>query len=642
MNNNSNLSIGVTKRNPRPVRHDEDVEDDPLTPSDPSYQRASTPTSLRSTFSDNKSSQNCSTAIYVIIAILVIAIIGVVALVASLSMENNQQPQIHVLPPEDTHGDHRVHHGYYDNEYEIHRNAEEERRKREIELERERENQANVEYEHIDQYNLHHQNQHGGHDRQEPHHQAEQQHHEPHVEVQNEETEMTLLEKREAVKGAFITAWQGYETYAFGHDELRPITNDYRDNFGGFGSTLIDSLDTMLLMGLTDEFHRCSTFVRNLDFKKDQYVSLFEFTIRHVGGLLGAFQLSHDRMFLDKARELADLLMPAFNTASGIPYTQINLATGESRNADWHKTQSILSEIGSLQVEYKYLSHHTGNPIYANKADRVLEVLESQHKSHPGLYSNYINTEEGTFAQEWFSLGALGDSFYEYLLKQYILTNDMKYWKVYRASVEGIKRNMVAKSQPNGWTYLAEYRNGQQQPKFDQLVCFVPGMLALGFKFAPQDEDRNILDDDLHLAKELMETCAHISFEQATGLAPEIASFANQTHDFSVQHPTYLLRPEIIESMFYLYKITGDVKYQQWAWALFQSIQTHCRVGSGYSGLKNVAEENPDEKHDNAMEGFFLAETLKYLYLIFGEEHEYNLNDYVFNTEAHPLRPIWK
>ncbi len=272
----------------------------------------------------------------------------------------------------------------------------------------------------------------------------------------------------------------------------------------------------MLLMGLENEYQKCKSFVSTLDFKKNQFVSLFEFTIRYLGGLLGAYELSKDAVFLNKAKELGDMLIPAFNTKSGIPYTQVNLETGESKNADWHRTQSILSEIGSLQLEFKYLSYHTNNPIYAEKADAVLDLLFKQPKTHTGLFPNYISTEEGTFAQEWYSLGALGDSFYEYLLKHYLLTHDLKYWTMYRESVHGIKRWLVARSQPSGWTYISEYRNGQQVPKFDHLVCFVPGMLALGYKYAPMNSGTSEaeLEEDLQLARELMETCAHLYFDQ--------------------------------------------------------------------------------------------------------------------------------
>lgn len=227
-------------------------------------------------------------------------------------------------------------------------------------------------------------------------------------------------ERRLAVKGAFLHAWSGYEKYAFEHDELRPCTNDYRDNFARLGATIVDSLDTMLIMGLEKEYERSKNFVKKLNFDRDAYVSLFEMTIRFLGGFLGAYELTGDKMYLQKSEELAERLLRSFKTNSGIPYTLINLKTGDAKNADWHRVDSVLSEVGSIQLEFKALSHHTGNPIYAEKAERIMETIRFSHnkirKPLLGLYPNYINTETGEFRGYWYSFGALGDSFYECMI----------------------------------------------------------------------------------------------------------------------------------------------------------------------------------------------------------------------------------
>lgn len=227
--------------------------------------------------------------------------------------------------------------------------------------------------------------------------------------------------RREAVKKAFLHAWNGYKKYSFGHDELRPCTNNSRDNFAGMGATIVDSIDTILLMGLNEEYPKCREFVQNIDFDKDEYVSVFEATIRFVGGLLSAYELTGDRLFLQKAEELAQRLLPAFRSVSGIPYSQVNLHTGAVRNNEWHKSDSILSEIGTIQLEFKHLSHHSGNPIYAQKAEHVMGILRNLHQAHKGklvygLYPNYLDTVSGLCRQDWYSLGALGDSFYEYCM----------------------------------------------------------------------------------------------------------------------------------------------------------------------------------------------------------------------------------
>jgi hypothetical protein len=176
-----------------------------------------------------------------------------------------------------------------------------------------------------------------------------------------------------AVRAEFLHAWSGYEQYAWGHDELRPVTNGSSDTWGGFGATLIDGLDTLMLIDGIDSprVARAREFVATrLSFDRDVEVSFFEFTIRYVGGLLGAYELSSDAIYLTRAVQLADRLVLAFNASqSGLPLSSINLRTGVSQTPTWNmKPYVSLSEVGSCQVELAYLSYHTGNPSYAAKA----------------------------------------------------------------------------------------------------------------------------------------------------------------------------------------------------------------------------------------------------------------------------------
>lgn len=143
------------------------------------------------------------------------------------------------------------------------------------------------------------------------------------------------VERRQKVKEAMLHAWSSYEKYAWGQDELQPQTKNGINSFGGLGATLIDSLDTLYIMGLDEQFQRAREWVANsLDFNKDYDASVFETTIRVVGGLLSAYDLSNDKMFLEKARDIADRLLPAWDTASGVPYNIINLAHGSPHNPD--------------------------------------------------------------------------------------------------------------------------------------------------------------------------------------------------------------------------------------------------------------------------------------------------------------------
>ncbi|OWM69508.1 hypothetical protein CDL15_Pgr013969 [Punica granatum] len=414
-------------------------------------------------------------------------------------------------------------------------------------------------------------------------------------------------ERREKVREAMIHAWSSYENYAWGQDELQPQTKSGVNSFGGLGATLIDSLDTLYIMGLEEEFQRAKEWVANsLDFNKDYDASVFETTIRVVGGLLSAYDLSQDKVFLEKAQDIADRLLPAWDTPTGIPYNIINLAGGNPRNPGWTGGNSILADSGTEQLEFIALSQRTGNPKYQQKAENAILAL---NKSFPdnGLLPIYINPDTGSTSYSAITFGAMGDSFYEYLLKVWIQGNKTAtvrhYREMWEKSMKGLL-SLVKRTTPSSFTYLCEKSGYSLTDKMDELACFAPGMIALGsFGYGPEESKKF-----LSLAEE----------------------------DMTVGTSWNILRPETVESLFYLSRLTGNKTYKEWGWNIFQAFEENSRVEGGYVGLKDV---NTGVK-DNMMQSFFLAETLKYLYLLFSPPSVIPLDEWVFNTEAHPLRIV--
>ena len=172
----------------------------------------------------------------------------------------------------------------------------------------------------------------------------------------------------------------------------------------------------------------------------------------------------------------------------------------------------------------------------------------------------------------------------------------------------------------------------------DHLVCFLPGVLALGAHYGAGGER------EMKLAEELMDTCWETYARQPTGLGPEIVHFERPhgEDDFYVKanDAHNLLRPETAESLFIMWRLTHLEKYRDRGWAMFKSFKQHCRVGTGgYTSIKSVLKV-PFETRDK-MESFFLGETLKYLFLLFSEDDRISFDKYVLNTEAHPL-PIFE
>ncbi|CAN6573799.1 unnamed protein product [Malus baccata var. baccata] len=440
------------------------------------------------------------------------------------------------------------------------------------------------------------------------------------------------IQRREKVKEAMIHAWSSYEKYAWGQDELQPQSKNGVNSFGGLGATLVDSLDTLYIMGLHEQFQKAREWVAtSLDFDKDYEASVFETTIRVVGGLLSAYDLSEDKLFLDKAREIADRLLPAWDTPSGIPYNIINLAHGKPHNPSWTGGESILADSGTEQVEFIALSQRTGDPKYQQKAENVIVAL---NKTFPddGLLPIYIDPERGRSGYSTITFGAMGDSFYEYLLKVWILGNKTSAVKPYRdmweKSMKGLL-SLIRRTTPSSFAYLCEKNGNTITNKMDELACFAPGMLALGSSGYGPDESKQFLS----LAEELAWTCYNFYQSTPTKLAGE-NYFFHDGQDLSVGTSWNILRPETIESLFYLWRLTGNKTYQEWGWNIFQAFEKNSRIESGYVGLKDV---NTGDK-DNMMQSFFLAETLKYLYLLFSPSSVISLDEWVFNTEAHPIK----
>uniref|UniRef100_UPI00358FB743 endoplasmic reticulum mannosyl-oligosaccharide 1,2-alpha-mannosidase isoform X1 n=2 Tax=Myxine glutinosa TaxID=7769 RepID=UPI00358FB743 len=445
-------------------------------------------------------------------------------------------------------------------------------------------------------------------------------------------------QRQQAVVEAFRHAWLGYRRFAWGRDELRPVSQGYKEWFG-LGLTLLDALDTMWIMGLQEEFEEARKWVASeLNFNKNVDVNLFECTIRILGGLLSTFHLTGDKLFLDKATDLGVRLLPAFGTPSHIPYSDVNLGKGTAHGPKW-TSDSTVAEVTSIQLEFRELSWLTGDERFREAAEAVTRHVRDLAGKTDGLVPMFISTQTGHFTHSnTLTLGARADSYYEYLLKQWLQGGKREQLLLdsYLEAISGVQKHLLGKSQPNQLTFVGELVNGELRPKMDHLVCFLPGTLALG--------TRHGLDPShLQLAEKLANTCYQMYRQTETGLSAEISYFNTQSdakQDISIKPADKhnLLRPETVESLFYLYWITGNHKYQDWGWDILQSINLHTKVPSGgYTSIANVCSRDNPQPRDK-MESFFLSETLKYLYLLFSDNLTLISPDtHVFNTEAHPL-----
>eukprot|EP01029_Cantina_marsupialis_P015940 TRINITY_DN352_c1_g1_i1.p1 TRINITY_DN352_c1_g1~~TRINITY_DN352_c1_g1_i1.p1 ORF type:complete len:523 (+),score=142.24 TRINITY_DN352_c1_g1_i1:123-1691(+) len=453
--------------------------------------------------------------------------------------------------------------------------------------------------------------------------------------------------RKEEVKKAMQHVWKNYKELAWGKDALKPISGKSGNVWGGYSVMILDSLDTLWIMGMKEEFDEAKAYLKKrLSFNKNSstHVSYFETIIRSLGGLLSAYSLSKDSFFLDMAQDLGDRLLN--NIADGMPQSsKIRIKSGSGGRGG----SAVLAEVGTLQVEFKQLTYLTGNPKYSEAADGIIKKLDHANNggygTHHGLFGNNLSTRSGKTGQH-ISFGAAGDSYYESLIKVWLQTNkDSKsdmYLRLWRNAVDSMTSDMLQRSSDDLLFLPNLQPNKSKGSSMEHLTCFMPGVLALSTQVDTK-RSQSLRDRDLMNAKALGYTCWQMYERTKSGCGAERTRFKTQSNfrgdSMSQSDARYLLRPEVIEGLFYLHEVTGNPTYREWGWAIFQSIEKYGKTKYGYAEMGNVNSPGSDLR--DTMETFFTAETLKYLYLIQDPNHEIKLDRYVFNTEAHPVE-IWK
>lgn len=377
--------------------------------------------------------------------------------------------------------------------------------------------------------------------------------------------------------------------------------------------TPVDALDTLTIMHLDDEANRARALIKSeLSFDRDIYVKNFEITIRLLGGLLSSYQLTNDQRLLELAEDLGRRLLPAFDSPTGLPYVYVNLRTGQVREP---KTNP--AETGTLLLEFGTLSKLTGNPVFYDKAKRAL-VETFKRRSPLGLVGSSINVETGVWLDPDSHISGGIDSYYEYLWKCWRLFGDRDCLDMWNTSIPAVQKYLADEIHGQIWYGHADMNSGQRSfTTYGALDAFFPALLALS--------------GDVDLARRLQRS----SFEMWN-----LHHIEPEELDYRLMRATaltYHLRPEIIESTYYLHHYTGSREYRQMGETMFDDFVKYCRTDTGYAALQNViTKEKADE-----MESFVFAETFKYFYLLFATSQTVDFDHMTFNTEAHPLGRTW-
>lgn len=494
-------------------------------------------------------------------------------------------------------------------------------------------------------------------------------------------------EKRQAaVKASFVHSWEGYKKYAWLKDEVTPVEAGYINSFSGWAATLVDALDTLWIMGLKEEFEGAVNALDKIDFATTDAdtVNVFETTIRYLGGFLGAYDISHQQYpkLLEKATEVGNLLYGAFDTPNRMPTTRWEWRKARDGEKQEAGEQCLIAELGSLTLEFTRLSQLTGDPKYFDAIQRITNVLHDVQAMTrlPGMWAVIVNAAYLKFTDTGFTLGGMADSLYEYLPKQHMLLGGLtqQYQEMYESSMEPIKKHIFFKPMtPDNADILVSgaarvVSSSQDELRVDKeakgqhLGCFTGGMVGIGSILF----DRK---DELDIARKLVDGCIWAYNHTQTGIMPEVfhmvpcptegscdwdekswhkailaehsdSSLPKDTTDEQrVQHfikdrrlppgfvditdRRYILRPEAIESVFIMYRLTGDKRYQVAAWRMFNAIEKYTKTDIASAAIKDMTLEDPPK--DNRMESFWLAETLKYFYAIFSEPDVLNLDEFV-------------
>mmetsp|Transcript_13039 Transcript_13039/g.15898 ORF Transcript_13039/g.15898 Transcript_13039/m.15898 type:complete len:708 (-) Transcript_13039:46-2169(-) len=449
-------------------------------------------------------------------------------------------------------------------------------------------------------------------------------------------------------------------------------------------ATLFDSLDTLYIANLNEEYEDALQIALKLPLPLYP-TKTFEYSIRVLGGLLGAYSVSGDNRLLKYSQRVADSLLdgPFRSSPTVLPRmydvlspspNDVNLwnwggmlihrsyAFIYRRIRDWlgEHVHNSLAGFGTFTLEFGYLTKVTNEDKYKKASDEIYQHVtqysnnKQKHNSIPMFWNVMTGTPSTTFS----GLGSGSDSYYEYLIKNYILMQEEKREEgqdqrsveqsMLKSYLEVIDDSLLSRGSNGVYTKYDDNTNQnimypvETSSHYQHLLCFIPGMLALGHTFVNDEEYPNYLSsshvDIMTLAINMTEGCWDTYQNSKTGLGPETLYFDHLDLPV-VTDSGYYLRPEFVESIFVLYRVTKDERYQDIAWEVFQSLESFCKNDIGYFGLMDVNNDQESNLKDE-MPSFFIAETLKYLLLTFAPHDYISLNDFVFTTEAHPLRRV--
>ncbi|MGK5730439.1 glycoside hydrolase family 47 protein [Streptomyces sp. URMC 124] len=422
-------------------------------------------------------------------------------------------------------------------------------------------------------------------------------------------------EKAGEIRAEFVHAWEGYKRFAWGHDEVLPVSGRHREFFAGnhpVGLSIIEALDTLHLMELDTEVHRCVDWIgSHLDFDVDADFQVFEATIRLVGGLLSGYLATGEKALLNRCTDLADRLLPAFTSSpTGMPYRFVNLRTGRASGATLP-----VAEIGTNILEFGVLSRITGDTRYRRAAERALRAIV-ERRSSLDLLATRLNVETGRWAdRESVAVNPPADSFYEYLWGAWLMFHDEECRDWFTMFTAALRKHQAERVDGLLWFKHVDFRTGQLINRRQSALAVA--VLPVGG------------GSDLELAADYYRSWTAVLDKYE--VIPEEIDYT-RLRALSTRND---LRPEYANCAFQLWWQTGDPYYRTTAWQYFRNLKRHHRVPGGYTVLTDVTRQ-PKAKGDHCP-AYFFAENFKWLYLTFASAARFDYEHGWLSTEGKVL-----
>ena len=449
------------------------------------------------------------------------------------------------------------------------------------------------------------------------------------------------------IKNMTNHAVNGYLDYAYPYDALDPISgNGVSWSYSGSTSmlTLFDMLDTLYILKLP-QYQRAREYVVNFNFAG--HVNSFEFIAKVLGGLISMYDLTQDPIYLDKANYIGHV----FCNYTLLPPRVVDFATNSSNGQQFMS----LSFVGSRQLEMSRLSQITKNPVFFEKALAVYDLILNNELEYPGLFPSTIDKDGNIHFYDLYGAGAGLDSFYEYLLKVGVHSKDRDLLRKAEISLNAIITNL--RRDYDGFTFIATDVHIEQYDRgtLEHLTCFMGGLFALASTIYKNATF-------LEFGENVADGCYHNYLNNPTRLGPaESLAFVPLTNK-----EQYRLASELVETNFYLFRLTGKLIYKQRNYEIAQQIDKYCKTPYGYIGVNVITGKQMEHEESlwlnwikisyytllkytigtntwdlneymyTAQDSGFLSKTLKYLFLTFDEQID--LSKWIFNTQGHPFK----